>query len=66
MRKTIRKGANDVYEFLTNALSTGHGTAIPREILEKEGLTIDELSEYYHVKQGPYGLIHFLGIRKAI
>jgi len=66
MRKTIIKATGYVYEHLTNVLSKGLQTAIPRDILEREGLDVDELSEYFYTKRGPYGLIHFLGIRKAI
>lgn len=66
MRKTIVKATNYVYEHLTNVLSKGLHTAIPREVLEKEGLDVEELSEYFYTKQGPYGLIHFLGIRRAL
>lgn len=66
MRKTIIKATSYVYEHLTNVLSKGLQTAIPRDILEKEGLDVDELSEYFYTRRGPYGLIHFLGIRKAI
>ncbi len=66
MRKTLLKATNYVYENLTNVLSKGLRTAIPRDVLEKEGLTVDELSEYFYIKRGPYDLIHFLGIRKTI
>jgi len=66
MRKTIVRATGYVYEHLTNVLSKGLQTAIPRDVLEKEGLDVDELSEYFYTKRGPYGLIHFLGIRKAL
>ncbi len=66
MRKTIVKATSYVYEHLTNVLSKGLHTAIPKDVLEKEGLDVDELGEYFHIRKGPYGLIHFLGIRRAI
>ena len=66
MRKTIIKATGYVYEHLTNVLSKGLQTAIPKDVLEKEGLDVDELSEYFYTKRGPYGLIHFLGIRRTI
>ena len=66
MRKTIVKATSYVYEHLTNVLSKGLRTAIPRDVLEKEGLSVDELSEYFYIRSGPYGLIHFMGIRRAI
>ena len=66
MRKTIVRATSYVYEHLTNVLSKGLQTAIPRDVLEKEGLDVDELGEYFYTKRGPYGLIHFLGIRKAL
>ena len=66
MRKTILKATGYVYEHLTNVLSKGLQTAIPKDVLEKEGLDVEELGEYFYTKRGPYGLIHFLGIRKAI
>lgn len=64
MRKTIFKATGYVYEHLVNVLSKGLHTAIPEDILEKEGLDVGELDEYFVTKRGPYGLIHFLGIRK--
>lgn len=66
MRKTIIRATSYVYEHLTNVLSKGLQTAIPKDVLEKEGLNVDELSEYFYTKHGPHDLIHFLGIRKAI
>lgn len=66
MRKTILKATGYVYDHLINVLSKGLQTAIPDDVLEKEGLNIDELSEYFYTRRGPHGLIHFLGIRKAI
>jgi hypothetical protein len=66
MRKTIVKASSYVYEHLVNVLSKGLQTAIPKDVLEKEGLSVDELSEYFYTRRGTYGLIHFLGIRKAI
>ena len=66
MRKTIIKATSYVYEHLINVLSKGLHTAIPRDILEKEGLSVDDLSKYFYIRQGPYGLIHFLGIKKMI
>ena len=66
MRKTIVKATGYVYEHLTNVLSKGLQTAIPRDVLEKEGLNVDELNEYFYTKRGPHDLIHFLGIRRAI
>ena len=66
MRKTIIKATGYVYDHLTNVLSKGLQTAIPKDVLEKEGLDVDELGEYFYTKHGHYGLIHFLGIRKAL
>ena len=66
MRKTIVKASNYIYEHLTNVLSKGLHTAIPRDVLEKEGIDVRELNEYFHTKQGPYGLIHFMGIKRTL
>jgi hypothetical protein len=66
MKKTIIKATGYVYEHLTNVLSKGLQTAIPKDVLEKEGLDVDELGEYFYTRRGPYGLIHFLGIRKML
>lgn len=66
MRKTILKATNYFYEHITNILSKGLHTAIPKDVLEKEGLDINELHHYFYMKQGPFGLIHFLGIKKPI
>ena len=66
MRKTIVKATGYVYERLTNVLSKGLHTAIPKDVLEKEGLNVDELGEYFYTRRGPHDLIHFLGIRKMI
>ena len=65
MRKTITKATNYFYEHITGVLSEGLQTAIPKDVLEKEGLRIDELNRHFYTQQGPYGLIHFLGIKKA-
>lgn len=66
MRKSIIKATGYVYERLINVLSKGLNTAIPEDVLEKEGLSVDELGEYFYTRRGPHGLIHFLGIRRAI
>ena len=66
MRKTIIKATSYVYDHLTNVLSKGLHTAIPRDVLEKEGLDVDELSEYFYLRRGPYGLINFIGIKKSL
>ena len=50
MRKTKVKATSYVYEHLTNVLSKGLRTAIPRDVLEKEGLSVDELSEYFYIR----------------
>ena len=65
MRRTISKATSYIHGYLRELLLQGQRTAIPREVLEKEGLTLDELGEYFYFKQGPFGLIHFLGIRKS-
>jgi hypothetical protein len=66
MRKTIAKATNYFYEHINGILSKGLHTAIPKDVLEKEGLHVDELNRYFYTKQGPFGLIHFLGIKKPI
>ncbi|HSW68515.1 MAG TPA: hypothetical protein VLH16_08035 [Bacteroidales bacterium] len=59
------KSTNYFYEYINNLLSEGHSTAIPKDVLEKEGLNMDRLNRYFFTKQGPFGLIHFLGIKKS-
>jgi len=57
---------NYFYDYISNMLASGHSTAIPREILEKEGIKMEELNAHFLTKQGPYGLICFLKMRKQI
>ncbi len=66
MRKTISQSTNYFYEHIINILSGGNRTAIPKDVLEKEGLDLAKLNRYFFTKQGPYGLIHFIGIKKSI
>lgn len=62
----MEKTADYFYVHITEVLSKGLQTAIPKEVLEKEGLHTDELGKHFFIKQGPYGLIHFLGMKKPI
>ena len=66
MRKKILKATSYVYEYLTGLLSKGQRTAIHLEVLEKEGLDVHELSQYFYLRRGPYGLINFIGIKKSL
>lgn len=66
MRKTITKATNYFYKHITDILSEGLHTAIPKDVLVKEGLNMDDIDRYFYIKQGPFGLIHFLGIKKPI
>ena len=65
MRKTIVKTGNYFYEHLTTVLSKGLHTAVPKDVLEKEGLDLKELNRHFYTQQGPFGLIHFLGIKRV-
>lgn len=66
MGKTIDRAEGYFYQHIINVLEKGLQTAIPKDILEKEGLPVNELGKYFHIRQGPFGLIHFLGIKKQI
>lgn len=67
MRKTlvIAQATGYFYDYITGVLSKGLHTAIPKDVLEKEGLGVDKLNQHFYIKQGPFGLIHFLGIKKT-
>lgn len=66
MRKTITRATNYFYEYITEIVSKGLHTAIPKDVLEKEGLDVEELDQHFYTRQGPFGLIHFLGMKKPV
>jgi hypothetical protein len=61
----MSKSSNYFYEYITEVLDSGRSTAIPRDVLEKEGLSMDKLNKYFQTKQGPFGLIHFVANKRS-
>ncbi|HAO64678.1 TPA: hypothetical protein DCQ44_01720 [Candidatus Taylorbacteria bacterium] len=64
--KTITKTSNYIYEYISTCLSQGEKITIPSKVLEQEGISLDEVSDYFIVEHGSFGLIHFKGFRKAL
>lgn len=65
MRKNITKVSNYMYNYISDYLSQGIKIAIPKSVLEQEGLDLDEMSDYYTLEKGHFGLVNFIGFRKA-
>ena len=66
MVASILESREYLYQQISRMLSSGQKVALPEQILEQEGMTLDELTEYFHIQKGSFGLVHFLGFRQAI
>lgn len=66
MKTTLAKKTNDIYEYIYAALSQGRKIAVPEAILDQEDISIDEMRDYFIVEKGSFGLLNFMGFRRAI
>lgn len=66
LNMNIYKNSAYLWNMISKRLSNGQKVAIPRNVIEMEGITLDELSEYFHFSKKSFGLIEFTGFRIAI
>ena len=62
----IYKDSAYLWNMISKKLANGQKVAVPKNIIEMEGITLDELSDYYHFNKKSFGLIEFTGFRVAI
>ncbi len=63
---TIYSDRDYLWNQISRMLANGQKVDLPKQIIEQEGITLDELNEYFHTQNGSFGLVHFLGFRRAI
>ncbi len=56
--------SNYFYAYIRDILASGRPTAIPKEVLEREGVNMEKLNKYFFMENGPFGLVHFIRIKK--
>jgi len=66
MKKTITNESDYMYKYISDNLSRGTKIAVPAAILDQEGLDLEEMGEYYIVERGSFGLVNFVGFRRAL
>ena len=66
MKTNIKKATSDMYEHISNNLTQGRKIAVPQAILDQEHFNLDEMSDYFIVEKGSFGLVNYLGFRRAI